>query len=630
MPNNFIKSLCFLALVHLAFIGNAQPSQLTFTTFASGLNKPLFVTHAGDERVFIVEKDGYIRIASQQGVVQTTAFLNIDARVKSTGNEQGLLGLAFHPNYKNNGYFYVNYTNSTNETVVSRFSVSATNPNLADANSELILINIPQPYTNHNGGCLLFGHDGYLYIGMGDGGSGGDPNNYAQSTTSLLGKMLRLDVDNGNPYAIPPSNPYVGSSPIPDEIWAFGLRNPWRFSFDRWNGDLWIGDVGQDAWEEVDYVAFGSDPAPNFGWRCFEGNAPYNPSGCQPSGSYDAPIYVYANNGSTGCSMTGGYRYRGGRFSSMNGTYFHTDYCTGFIWQTRSNGSGGWTTTQGSAFQSYDLVSFGEDAFGELYIMGLSSGTIWRMSDTTSQPNALIWERDTVSICAGSYTLRAAGTPALGYQWLLNGSPIPNADTLVYDAVTTGDYQVVVTQNGFSDTSQVVRVDFIPAPSISFSGLDTLYCDNAAAVPLIGLPAGGIFSGPGVVDTTFNPVVAQSGSHVITYTVDNGNGCISTFTDTTTVQVCVGIRPADLLPGFSVFPNPNNGQFAVEFQFPGEQNADWVLRDLHGKQVAQGLLNARNGMFRHDFNSVDLPGGMYMLSIQVAGKWYSARVALSQ
>ncbi len=243
---------------------------------ASGLQAPVFITHAGDNsgRLFVLEQPGRIRVI-KQGMLLSTPYLDITSLVLY-GGERGLLGLAFHPNYKQNGTFYVNYTRQTDgATVIARYRVSATNPDLADSASATILMIIPQPYANHNGGCLQFGQDGYLYIGMGDGGSGGDPQNYAQNINSLLGKMLRIDVNNGNPYAIPPDNPYVNRDGA-DEIWALGLRNPWRFSFDRLTGDLYIADVGQNAWEEVNFQAANAQGGINYGWRCREGAHPYN------------------------------------------------------------------------------------------------------------------------------------------------------------------------------------------------------------------------------------------------------------------------------------------------------------------------------------------------------------------
>ncbi|MGD8490211.1 MAG: PQQ-dependent sugar dehydrogenase, partial [Anaerolineae bacterium] len=310
--------------------GLAQPPdvQITIdTVIASGFERPVQVTHAGDGsgRLFVVEQPGRIKII-EEGNTLPEPFLDITGLVVY-GGERGLLGLAFHPDYPSNGYFYVNYTRvEDGATVIVRYSVSPSNPDRADPNSASVLLEIPQPYTNHNGGQLLFSPvDGYLYIGMGDGGSGGDPENNAQDTSTLLGAMLRLDVDSATPYAIPPDNPYVGVDGR-DEIWAIGLRNPWRFSFDRDNGDLYIGDVGQNEWEEIDYQAAGTPGGVNFGWRCKEGSHEYNFVGDCLAAELTDPIAEYSHD--DGRSVTGGFVYRGQDYPALTGRYFYADYVT--------------------------------------------------------------------------------------------------------------------------------------------------------------------------------------------------------------------------------------------------------------------------------------------------------------
>jgi len=251
-------------------------------SFASGFSSPVEIAHPpNDARLFVVQQSGLIRILNPNGTINTTPFLTLTTSTILSGGERGLLGLAFHPNYATNGYFYVNYTRAGDgATVIARYSVSS-DPNIADASSGTVLLTVAHPFSNHNGGSIKFGSDGYLYIGMGDGGSGGDPGNRAQNINENLGKMLRLDVDSASPYGIPATNPYVGIEGN-DEIWAIGLRNPWKFSFNRLNGDLWIADVGQNAIEEINKVAA---PLPNtglnFGWRCYEGNVAYNTTDCE-------------------------------------------------------------------------------------------------------------------------------------------------------------------------------------------------------------------------------------------------------------------------------------------------------------------------------------------------------------
>lgn len=351
--------------------------------FASGFERPCDITHCGDSRLFVVEQRGYIWVLDKSGTKLQPPFLNIDPSVGFTGNERGLLGLAFHPNYPQTPYFYVNYTDNNGHTKVSRFSVSATDPNQADPSSEQVLLTATQPFSNHNGGCLKFGPDGYLYIGLGDGGSGGDPQANGQKRTTLLGKMLRIDIDNGTPYSVPATNPFVNDASTLDEIWALGLRNPWRFSFDRVTGDLWIGDVGQDNWEEIDFQPANSPGGENYGWRCYEGDVVYNNSGCPGTNELTFPVAVYANTSAIGCSVTGGFVYRGFTNPQLYGKYLYTDYCSGRLWAITPELNGTFTNVQIADFINNQLASFGENISGELFLTGNSNGIIYRLVDNT-------------------------------------------------------------------------------------------------------------------------------------------------------------------------------------------------------------------------------------------------------
>ncbi|RMG75659.1 MAG: hypothetical protein D6722_00645, partial [Bacteroidetes bacterium] len=338
---------------------------------------------------FVVERPGQIWVTTASGVVQSTPFLDIRSQVRDNATEQGLLGLAFHPDYAQNGYFYVNYitgTNATKRTRISRFSRDPQDSSRADISSELILLEISQPYNNHNAGDLNFGPDGYLYASLGDGGSGGDPDNYAQNRLSLLGKILRLDVDQGTPYGIPADNPFVNDPSTRDEIWSLGWRNPWRFSFDRGTGDMWIADVGQDQYEEVSFEAAGSPGGLNYGWRCLEGDQTYNSSGCGTVHLYTGPIFSYLHNSvSTGKSITGGYVYRGEDFPPLQGHYVLGDYKSGNFWTVFPDGSGGWGSTfQGNLLGVDECSTFGEDAEGELYVAAYGSGHIYRVTDANT------------------------------------------------------------------------------------------------------------------------------------------------------------------------------------------------------------------------------------------------------
>ncbi len=363
-----LRTLIQILLAAIPLFLAAQP-KIQLVNWVNGFDRPVDIAHCGDSRLFIVEQDGLIWTLDSLGNRLDT-FLNIDARVKSTNNEQGLLGLAFHPNYATNGFFFVYYTeNSNGNTQVSRFSVKPGSPNEADPNSELSILVQTQPYNNHNGGCIKFGPDGYLYIGLGDGGSGGDPQGNGQKKTTFLGKMLRIDVNNSNastPYVVPANNPFVGQSDYLPEIWSLGWRNPWRFSFDRLTGDMWVGDVGQNAREEVDFEPAATGGR-NYGWRCYEGSNVYNTNGCPPMSSLIFPVFSYINP-SIGCSMTGGFIYRGSKYPDLYGIYLNADYCSGRIWGTKQADDGTFSTTELATWGNYSLIVFEEGPIGELLI----------------------------------------------------------------------------------------------------------------------------------------------------------------------------------------------------------------------------------------------------------------------
>jgi glucose/arabinose dehydrogenase len=352
--------------------------ELTFIPVASGFTKPLYLTHAGDGsgRLFVVEQAGRILIV-EQGQVNPTPFLDIVSIVGSDANEQGLLGLAFHPNYASNGLFFINYTDKQGDTQIARYSVSD-NPDVADPNSAEILLTIDQPYANHNGGQVVFGPDGYLYIGMGDGGAANDPHNNGQNVNALLGKILRIDVDSGDPYAIPPDNPFAGNGQGSPEIWSYGWRNPWRFSFDLATGDMYIADVGQNQYEEVHVELAGTPGGQNYGWRLMEGAHCFD-GDCDPaSQNLVLPIAEYDHG--QGCSITGGYVYRGSQFSALNGIYFYGDYCSGIIWALRREVDGNWS--QAEVLQSgYTISSFGQDEAGEVYLVQHRTGEIFQLGN---------------------------------------------------------------------------------------------------------------------------------------------------------------------------------------------------------------------------------------------------------
>lgn len=369
------------ALLSASICTNAQPQLETVVT---GLTSPTDVVHAGDARLFIVERVGRIRILHPDGTLDPVPFLDITDRVLSDAGEQGLLGLAFHPQYTSNGRFYVYYTVGTGNGSVrlSRFGVSP-DPDVAFANQETVLWSTAKPFQNHNGGDLDFGPDGFLYLAPGDGGGVGDPANSAQDLSKPLGKILRLNVD-GAGYTVPANNPFVGVPGALPEIWARGLRNPWRFGFDRLTGDLWIGDVGQDVQEEVNFWPAGNNSGANFGWRCYEGSAAYNTTGCAAQGTYVAPVQALPQTDG-GCSVIGGRVYRGSLYPSFQGKYIYTDFCHGRVQALTSNGVGGWTNSNLIATGSVGMASIGEDVNGELYFCNTNNGTVQRLIDTSAQ-----------------------------------------------------------------------------------------------------------------------------------------------------------------------------------------------------------------------------------------------------
>jgi glucose/arabinose dehydrogenase len=451
-----------------ACVQDAHAQSIKSARIASGLARPIYLTHApGDPtRMFVIEKQGRVRVI-KDGTLLATPFIDIDPLVTggtSTNSEQGLLGLAFHPDYQTNGKFYLSYTAvaGSGDTVVAEYTVSA-NPDIANT-AQTTVITYDQPQANHNGGWIGFGPDGFMYVASGDGGNANDqgtghtePGGNAQDINKLLGKILRIDVngddfpgDTNKNYRIPPSNPYVGVAGA-DENFHIGLRNPWRMSFDRMTGDIWIGDVGQNAWEEIDFIAAGTPGGVNFGWRCFEGNATFNFDSVCTGKTFTPPIWVYDHSGK--CSVTGGYVYRGCAIPELSGTYFFAEYCSNQIWSmqyTPSSGVVGFTerTAQlapGGGLSIGTITSFGEDYFGEIYICdqgtGAANGEIYKILPVTA---GLDTDNDGVA-----NTCEIDGCPA-------DFDNTGFVDTDDYDAFVeafeAGDESADVDASGFVDT----------------------------------------------------------------------------------------------------------------------------------------------------------------------------------
>ena len=452
---------------------SARAQSIALELVANNLANPVAITHAGDGsgRLFITLQCGKIVIYNGTGVL-TTPFLDITSLVKSPcnngGGEEGLLSVAFHPTYSTNGFFYVHYTNVSGNIVIARYTASPPSSNVANLNSAFILLSIPHPTnSNHNGGQLQFGPDGFLYIGPGDGGGGGDTNNNAQNLGTLLGKMLRINVngddfptDPNRNYSIPSDNPFVGITGL-DEIWALGLRNPWRFSFDLLTNDLFIGDVGQNNIEEIDFQPASSNGGENYGWRCYEGNSAFNTSGCGPASNYEFPIFEYSHT--NGCSVTGGYRYRGNEFPQLFGIYFSGDFCSGIMWGTTQNGSI-WTTTQ-LLDTSLSISTFGEGEDGEIYLAHYSSsGAIYHIVSTSG------------GSCVGSGSFRIRGKVTSSARRVISGVTLtikgPGSCTNTATNDSRGKYQFEMLGNGaYTVTPSKAGCTFTPSsPTVTISG----------------------------------------------------------------------------------------------------------------------------------------------------------------
>lgn len=433
-----MRHLFLAPIAAFALSLNAQnPVRVDVQLWSPPVGFVVDIAHCGDDRLFVVGQDGYILIMPDSGQLLSRPFLDIHAQVDFIG-EKGLLGLAFAPDYATSGFFYTHYVAPVGpgRSIVSRWHVSA-DPDSADAASERIIYQLDQPYVNHNGGDLDFGPDGMLYIGFGDGGSGGDPDAHAQNLTDPLGDMLRIDVgDPDTTYTVPPDNPYVSANndTLP-EIFASGLRNPYRFGFDRLTGDLWIGDVGQNAWEEWDFWPAGDLSGANFGWRCYEGDVPYDTTGCQAQSFYTGPAVVKANdaNGGVHCAAVGGRVYRGTAFPHMYGRYFYTDFCAPQINNLRPDGSGGWITERSMITPVTAWSVIAENAAGELFAGNLGEGRVYRIVDRCPM--------DPPAVVQNGAQLESSAATA--YQWFLNGDTLPGATAQVYVPLVSGDYHVV-------------------------------------------------------------------------------------------------------------------------------------------------------------------------------------------
>lgn len=606
-----MKRICLLILLALLTFKSSF-SQITLVQFATGFSEPVDIKNCGDNRLFVVERAGRIRIVDTAGVLRPGYFLDIHTIVESGYNEQGLLGLAFSPDYKTSGQFYCYYTQkTTNRVRVSRFNVSGTNPDSAVASSEQVLLDIFHWSLNHDGGHLAFGPDGYLYVGTGDGGGARDPGNRSQNLDSLLGKMLRIDVSGGGAYSIPSTNPYVCKYGR-DEIWARGLRNPWRWSFDRWTGDLWIGDVGQDTWEEVDYQSAGIPGGRNYGWRCYEGFV-HTPSVtvCSPSDT-TGPVHVISQATTTSCAVIGGYVYRGAKYSNLFGKYFFTDECMKNIKYLQPNGSGGFSVTDlGALTTNTTNDAFGEDMWGELYLSDLN-GRIFKFQGQSCSPTAFLSTEDTVFACGNSVTLRTPAGQNFHYSW---HGPASFGDTSAIQVTQPGDYYVTVfDQNFCSSLSDTVHVSFVSPPVVDYAVLDPNYCIYDPTVTLTPSPAGGTFYGCGMFGNQFYPDSTGGGLITVTYVYTDEHGCTNSIAKQTLVDVCTGIEKKSFV-NVSLFPNPNSGSFSLSFYMQYDKLVTLQVTDVLGRAVYNEEVHVNVGTHKMDLHLPGVAKGAYALKV---------------
>ncbi|MCS6990531.1 MAG: PQQ-dependent sugar dehydrogenase [Chitinophagales bacterium] len=610
--NGFQRLAWLWAALQLQTGAQGQVPQISLETFSTGYFQPVDIAHCGDSRLFIVQKNGYIFICDSAGNKQSTPFLNISKKI-STGGEQGLLGLAFDPNYTQTRRFYIFYTKKggQNDLIIARCLTDSLNPNVADTNTLEIILSIPHPnYTNHNGGCIKFGPDGYLYIATGDGGGGGDPDENGQNLNKLLGKMLRIDVSTDTGYAIPPDNPFANGGGKP-EIWAYGLRNPWRFSFDRLSGDVWIGDVGQGQWEEINRVAAPDTGGQNYGWDCYEGNAPYETAGCPSAASMTFPVYQYFHSGGD-CSVNGGFVYRGGRYGKLFGKYFFSDYCSGKFRMLEWNGNS-YVATLLADFNNFNYVSFGEDRNGELYVTDLSNGTIYRLADTSCAPTAVIQEEffsQTDSIC-GITTLHALAFTGFSYQWFLNGQPLAGATQPSLTINQEGAYAVEV-KSPYTTCSALSSAIYAEAPvqPVILMPADTV-CLQHPAVDLTAIPSGGSFLINGQPATMFDPTSVGVGTHTVTYNYVTPLGCTATTEKEIVVEACLQMSEVES-SSLHIYPNPASHYISIRWPQHWAPSEVCVI-DPSGMRR---LVLPSNGCCERRLDFTGWPEGLYVLRIK--------------
>ena len=631
--NLYIQRLLIAFFLFISLHTGAQ--KLAAVPYVSGINLPIDIKHCGDDRLFVADRAGRIRIINGDGILLTTPFLDFSSKVSSVDNEEGFLGMAFSPDFKTDRKFYVDYTSVISgqlTSVIEEYKVSVADSNIADASSALTILTQSQPASNHNGGNLMFGKDGYLYINFGDGGDEGDPNGYGQNKTTFLGKILRIDVSNSSlaqPYTVPSSNPfYNDATGIKKEIWAYGLRNPWRSSVDRLTGDLWIGDVGQNAHEEIDYQPANEPGGRNYGWNIMEGTSCYIPSaGCNTSG-LTLPIYDYTHDNGNQAVM-GGYVFRSAQSKSLFGTYIFADWAAKWVDGIQQSGGALSGSVQHliAALPSFP-ISFGEDRFGDQYIVFQGNGPVYKLQDTSylRRPKAYFTP---VEQAGGLFLLQGLQGIDLTYQWLRNNVVIPGASSPDYTASVNGSYRLVVTNTlNFNDTSDAFVLGPLPLNLTSFTAQKVLpgkirlqwktvseqnisgYAvmrreNNESTFSKIGFVESKAVNGisNSELDYAFTDSLSLSHSKLFyRLQIQNTDGSF-TYSDIRTI-VLGGYKNI-----FSVFPNPAKGQLQLyldQYTHP----MIMVIFDNTGKKVKELSLNQQS-------TTIELSGlrGIYIMQL---------------
>ena len=623
----------------LLFLSQQILSQkLATIPYVSGTVAPIDLQNCGDERLFVVERGGRIKIINADSTLLSTPFLDITSKISSaTEGEEGLLGLAFSPNYKIDGKFYVDYTGRLSgqlTTVIEEYKVSAADSNIADPSSALTLLTQSQPFTNHNGGKLMFGKDGYLYINLGDGGSGGDPYGNGQNKKTFLAKILRIDISNSSsaePYAIPPSNPFYNDTTtgIKKEIWAYGVRNPFRSSVDRLTGDLLIADVGQNKVEEIDFQKAGDPGGRNYGWNIVEGDSCYNPaSGCNKTG-ITMPIYEYFHNGGGG-AIIGGYVCRSAQSKSLWGQYIFTDevlkFVDGFYLQ---NGvvSGNVNHFIAAAQATGNPVSIGQDKYGDQYIIFYGNGTVYKLQDTSylRRPKAYFTPMNEGN---NSFLLQGLQGKNLSYQWLKDSVIIPGATSPDYATSDIASYTLEVTNTlRFKDTSDAfllgsslhltsfsaqkvpggfIRLDWQTTSELNIAGYTIQRRKNNeinfSNVSFVASKSIDGFSNKTIDYNVIDSSVLNYSKIFYRLQIEHADG---SFTYSNIIFVS-----ADLTKnGFIIFPNPAKEQVQIylnEFTQP----VALILYDNIGKKIKQQIINQQS-------TTVELPAsrGLYIVQL---------------